>query len=1065
MKRKKVLFSLFAIVIAGSVFVLATSGISKQNKYTPWSEQDQQNKSGISGAVEYLKSIRNNQVTGELDPKWAIDAREQAEILQNQSNKALDLSWSTVGPDNLGGRTRAILIDKNNPDIMYAGAASGGLWKSTTAGTSWTAVNDFAADLAVSCIAQGADGAIYVGTGEGLAANGSEGAANGGTAFIGKGIYKSADGTTFTQIASTIPTTQNSTTAAWAYINKIACDPTNPNRIYASTNKGMKSTDDGGTTWIIPVKFSNGNDNTSSSSDVDVASDGTVLTSVGNKCYVSPNGNDATFVSQSVASVQGDLPAGGLSRIEFAIAPSNPNYMYASASKTDGSLHNIYRSTDKGDNWTIIGPGGSSLFQPLGTQGWYDNTIAVYPDNPDKIIVGGLDMWEWHNGGTWTQKSIWYLSPTSAYYLHADHHTYVFNPVNPDIIFIGTDGGIARSIDGGETFEPMNINYTTIQCYALAASSSGRIMTGTQDNGTLYFPRLGAFPKHASDIMGGDGGWATFSYINPEAFFATMYYAGTKRSPDKGANFYPSSFASTSNHFFSARMESGVVPSTSTYPAAFVTPLVNWESFNDVYSHDSIEFAPEKVENEKMGKGASGATHFSGVLEKNLQPDAQVVPGTFDVISGSLHVWDDGSGNLLGNVDPAGANTIDYVTGAWDIEFSQAPLSGGNILATYETWYKAGATIKIESNNRPATFWYTTPDDIASGETIMIQDIIQSKFFVGLNNAVWMTKQSLDFSNRPVWYKLCAITPVGIQSTQCMQLTKDGNYLFVGTSNGKLFRLSNLRAAQDSITADCGTTAIPNVNSIVGFSQLAINSNSQAITSIAIDPEDPNNMIVTLGNYGNTTYVYYSSNALDSIPTFTSKQGNLPKMPVYASLIPIFNSGTVLLGTEYGIYATDNITASSPQWTAENTGLANVPVYMLWQQINDFNNSNCYVSNFGTIYAATHGRGVFECTKYTSISDPDPGSSDGVYLPLSVNIYPNPVNDNTMLSYTLSKNSDVVISVYDLTGRLAKTVKLSNISKGAHTYKLDCSALKTGSYFLKLQSGTETASTKFIKMN
>lgn len=1064
MEKKKVLFSLLAIVIAGSIFILASSGISKQNKYIPRSEQNHQNNKGINGAVEYLKTIRNNQVSGELDPKWVIDARKDAENLQSQSNKALDLTWNEVGPDNLSGRTRAILIDKNDPDIMYAGGAGGGLWKSTTGGSSWTAINDFADNLAISCIAQGSNGTIYVGTGEGLATGG--GVANGSTAFIGKGIYKSTDGNTFTLIPSTIPTTANSDGATWAFVNKLACDPTDPYRIYAATNRGLRSTDDGGTTWIVPVKFANGNDNTSASSDVDVAADGTVITSVGNKCYISPSGNDSTFVCQSVTSTTGDLPAGGISRIEFAIAPSNSNYMYAGAAKTDGTLYNIYRSTDKGDNWTIIGPGGSSLFQPYAEQGWYDNTIAVYPDNPNKIIVGGLDMWEWHSGGTWTQKSIWYLSITSEYFIHADHHAYVFHPTNPDILFIGSDGGVSRSIDGGETFETMNINYNTIQCYALSASSAGWIMTGTQDNGTLFFPRLGAFPKHASDIGGGDGGWSAFSYINPEAFFTTIYYAGTRRSPDQGANFYPADLAGTSNQFFSARMiPVGSVPGDN-FDAAFVTPLLLWENFNDTYSNDSIEFTPTKVENEKLGKGLGGQTHFTGILEKDLQPYANIVPGTFDIVSGSLHVWDDGNGNLTGDVNPSGTDTINYVTGAWDVDFSSAPLGGGNILGTYDTRFEAGASIIIESNNNPATFWYTTPITIESGDIAVVQDIIQSKFFIGFNNAIWMTKEALDFAVRPVWYKLCNIVPSGYQNTQCMTLTKDGNYMFVGTSNGKLFRLSNLRAAQDSLTADWGTTTIPNVNSIVGFSQLAINSNQQAITSVAVDPDDPNNMIVTLGNYGNNVYVYYSSNALDSIPTFTSKQGNLPKMPVYTSLMPMFNSGTVLIGTEYGIYSTENITASSPQWTAENTGLANVPVYMLWQQTYDFNNENCIVYNYGTIYAATHGRGVFECTKYTSIPDPEPGNSySDVYMPLSVTLYPNPVNDNATLSYTLSKNSNVIINVYDLSGKLYKTVNLSNMNKGSHTYKLNCSMLKNGTYFLQLQSGTETASTKFIKMN
>lgn len=1062
MEKKRVLFSLFAIAFAGAAFLLATSGTSKQSKYTPRNKQEHKSKLGINGAVEYLSSIRNNQETGTLDAKWVIDAREAASLMTSESNKSLGLTWDEVGPDNMGGRTRAILIDKTNPNLMYAGGVSGGLWKSTTGGSSWTQITNFSDNLAISCIAQSANGTIYVGTGEGLGTNGSEGTANGGTAFIGNGMYQSTDGNTFTVIPSTVPTTENSSGVAWAYINKIECDPSNPNRIYAATNRGLRGSDDGGTTWVVSVKLTNGNDNTGEATDVDVASDGTVITSVSNKFYVSPNGDEGTFVCQSVAGTTGDLPAGSVIRLENAIAPSNPNVMYACAAKIDGSLYNIYKSTDKGDNWTIIGPGGSSLFQPLGSQGWYDNTIAVYPNDPDKILVGGLDMWEWHEGGTWTQKSIWYLNSASSYYLHADHHTYVFHPTNPDILFVGSDGGVSRSTDGGETFQTMNINYNTIQCYAISASPAGYIMSGTQDNGTLYLPRIGAFPKHAEDIMGGDGGWSTFSYINPEAYFATVYNAGTRRSPDMGANFYPATFdAAASNHFFSARMmPTGQVPGESTFPAGFVTPLVMWEDFNDTYAYDSIEFTPPQVANEKIEKGVSGVKHYSGILERDNQPYAMIVPGSFQIVSGSLYVTDDGNGNLTGTVNSAGVNTINYTTGAWDVEFSSAPANAGNILGTYNTEFASGSNILVESSNKPGTFWYTTPISIGTGESVMIQDIVQAKFYIGFNNGIWMTKDALDFANRPEWFKVANIVPSGGQNTQCLALSKDGNYLFAGTNNGKLFRLSNLRAAQDSITADYGTSVLPNTNSVVGFTQLNIPSSNRAITSIAVCPDDPNKMIVTLGNYGNNVYVYYTSNALDSVVTFVSKQGNLPKMPVYSSLIPMFNSSTVLLGTEYGVYSTENIAASSVQWESESTGMLNVPVFMLWQQIRNWES----VTNYGTIYAATHGRGVFECNRFSSINEQDPETSDNTYMPLSLSIYPNPATDNATVSYTLDENSDIKVSIYDLSGKLITSVDLKNMAKGYHSYKIDCSMFKNGTYFIQMQNGSETATAKFIKM-
>lgn len=1062
MKNKNLLFSLLALLIAGSLVVISTSWTSKTSKYSPRKDQNHQVKYGINGAIEYLATIRNNKTTGDIDPKWVLTAREQVADLAKQKSKSLGLTWNELGPDNVGGRTRAILIDKNNPDIMYAGGVAGGLWKSTTGGSSWIAINDFAENIAVASIAQSADGTIYVGTGEGLGV--CSGSAAGSTSFIGKGMYKSTDGVNFALIAATIPTLDNSTTTPWAFINRIACDPTNPNRIYAATNKGLRSTDDGGLTWIVPVKLTNGTtDNTGNSTDVDVATDGTVVAAVASKCYISPNGSDGSFVNKSTGGVD-LLPSAGISRIEMAIAPSNPNYMYACAAGTNQQLYNIYRSTDKGETWSIIGPGGSSSFQPLAAQGSYDNTVCVHPTNPDRVYVGGIDMWEWQLGGTWTQKSIWYLDRTSIYYVHADHHFYLFHPTNPNIMFIGSDGGVSRSTDAGETFMTMNINYNTIQSYALSCSASGMIMSGTQDNGTVYLPRVGAFPKHGSDIKGGDGGWSTFSYINPDAYFATTYYGGTGRSPDKGSTFYPASDGSSP--FFSNRMIKLGSPG-GTFPAGFVTPLLMWESFNDTYSNDSITFSPDSIMNEKMAKGSAGVTHFTGTLARGGQSYASIVPGSITIISGSLYVTDDGSGHFIGDVNNTGVNTIKYDSAIYNIEFSTAPVSGANILVSYATKYNAGQSILIHSNNKPSKFYYTTPSTLNNGDMVKIQDIIQAKFYLGTNSGIWMTKQALNFATQPEWFRIANIVPATYQVTQCIALSHDGNYLFVGTSNGRLYRLSNLRAAQDSLNANAylnDNQTIVNPNCVVETDQIPISSSSRAITSIAVDPSDANKIVVTLGNYGETNYIYYSGNALDSIPTFSAKQGNLPKMPVYASLIPVLHSGTVLIGTEYGVYSTDNITASSPQWSDENTGLARVPVYMLTQQQNTYWNMNCEVTNYGTIYAGTHGRGVFECTKYTSIPDHYQPGTNVATAPMSLSLYPNPVVDNATISFTLPQTGNVKLKVYDMTGKLMKVLDIANMTKGYHTYTFDCNNINKGTYFLQMISGTESASAKFVKL-
>jgi photosystem II stability/assembly factor-like uncharacterized protein len=1064
MEKKKVLFSLLAIAFCGSVFIMAKP--DREIKYTPKSEQIQKNITGINKVAVSLKTAGIDQLAADKDPLTGENQGTPVTPNNPATSKALDLTWSELGPDNFSGRTRAILIDRNNTSTIYAGSVGGGLWKSTTSGSSWTLINSISETIAISCIAQGIDGAIYVGTGEYFVK--SDGTANGSTGFIGNGIYKSTDGNTFTSLVA--PTEANNDTIEWAYINKLACDPMNANRVYAATNKGLRSSNNGGTDWINPVSS-----NTENAFDVDVASNGNVYASIGNKCFKSSDGSDNSFSCLSDGLVD-HLPVNGILRLELAISPSNPSYVYACMAKdttftTDlGTLKNIYQSKNGGSTWTVVGPGGSSLFQPLGKEGRVSNTIVVHPTNPERVYVGGDDLWMWESGGSWTQKSMneVYAGPEYSIFVHSGINTIVFNPSNPNFFFIGNNGGISECTDGGNTFQTMNINYSTVQCNAVSSSYDGKLMVGAQNNGTFYMTLSGPFPKHAENIMGGNGGWSTFSYINHEAYFATTKYGATRRSPDNGANFYPASFAQdASNHFYGPDMipiSNQESPGTDKYPAAYVTPIILWENFNDTTAYDSIEFTPALVQNEKIGKGLNGQVQFDTTLQRDGQPDAELVPGTLTIVCGSLLANDDGMGGLTGNINTSGVNTINYVTGKLTVTFSSAPPNGQNILCSYSTRFSSGSVISIESNNKPGVFSYTTPAAIETGDIVMVQDIIQAKFFVGLNNAIWMTKEPLDFAGRPEWFKLALVLPESGQTTQSMALSQDGNYLFAGTSNGKLFRLSNVREAQDSLTAICGdyvgTTYVPNPNSAIEFTEIDVDTNNRAITSIAINPDDPTKVIVTLGGYNNDNYVLYSDNALDSAAEFKPRQGDLKAMPVYTSLIPMFNSGTVMIGTEHGIYSTENISDSLPVWTAENTGLANVPVYMLWQQKQNFQD----VTNYGTIYAATHGRGVFECTKYTQINDPEPESQNSTSTSFAVSVFPNPSYDNATLSYDLPQNGNTTVNVYDISGKLIKSIDLANQIKGMHLYKLDCNSLKAGTYFIQIDCGEKTSSTKFIKL-
>jgi len=916
-------------VFGVSILLLLFSGnlIAQQkgesNYYQPRTSGND-NAYGISGALEYYKLIRGIPEASDI-----VNAHKAANLLP----KSKSMTWTEIGPDNMAGRTRAILIDKNDNNVLYVGGVSGGLWQSITGGTSWELITPLAENYAVSCITQDVNGIIYFGTGEGFA--GGSGTAAGSTGFIGGGVFKSTDasGSNFSVLTSTVPSGSN---VKWKYVYEIAAQGT---RIYACTDGGLQMSSDGGTTWSNPVLYPNNSPYTFVSHDVEIGSDGSVYAVVGKKIFYSPDGNTGTFVDRSLPNVN----ANALARVEIAVAPSDPHCIYASAVKTTGALHNVYRSLDAGETWTIIGPGGSANFNVFGlnNQGFWDNIIKVFPNDKNHILLGGVDLWDWREGSTWTQKSLYYLPSSSLYYLHSGHHEIVFHPTNPNMFYHGSDGGISKSIDGGNTFSTLNRKLSTVQFYNLNCNMFDQVMGGTQDNGTIVIPGNLTTTGTCFDYLGGTGGWSAMSYINPDVIVGTSYYGDLYRSNE---------FGKSPKGFYSGAMN---VPSDlSPDWAGFITPIYLDEQINDLNSPDSIYFHAD-------------------------------------------------------------------------------------------TTYPAGATVLAHSkknNNFP--FQYTLQNSINEGDSVLIQDRVQARFYVGLNGAVWMTKGLHDFSGAPDWYKVASING----SAQCMAGSKDGNFLFVGTDNGNLYRISNLCAVKDSIT---GYNSSPYC--VVECTRIA--NTGGVITSVAVNPNDPTKVLYTLGGYGRTNYVFYSSNALDSMPAFANKTGNLPLNPVYASTFEMGNNNMVILGTELGIFTTSNITAGSVQWAENNESIGRVPVYSLVQQTKNFPGTN----NYGVIYAGTHGRGAFKSMTYLKLED-----NQVLEANTNVNIYPNPAIDVVKFEFNSLNNCNGVVNIYSIDGKLAlsKQVKVKN---GDNTIDIDVTSLVNGNYLVEIKFKETSLTGKLIK--
>ena len=406
--------------------------------------------------------------------------------------------WQWLGPGNIGGRVRAIIIHPTDPQIMWLGSVSGGIWKTIDGGVSWAPLADFMANLAVSSmvIDPTNPNILYAGTGEGYF---------NGDSIRGAGVFKTTDGgATWNQLL------QTAASPNWYYVDRLAIDPADNLVLLAATRSGIWRSADGGTTWSRRLT-------TSSMFDVNF---------------------DPTNASKAIASgdngavrysTDGGLtwnPATGISgsRIEVAYARSSPNIVYASVENGTGQ---VYKSTDGGQSYSLVN--GTS--QHLQDQGWYDNAIWVDPTNPNNVVVGGITLFRSTNGGA-------NFSQIGA--VHADQHIIIeapgFDGVTNKTVYFGNDGGIYRTTDinaGFVTTTELNNNLGITQFYGAAGNvSSGRIVGGTQDNGTLRY--LGDTETWDS-VAGGDGGWCASDSTNPNFFFGEFQWLQIHRSIDGGA--------------------------------------------------------------------------------------------------------------------------------------------------------------------------------------------------------------------------------------------------------------------------------------------------------------------------------------------------------------------------------------------------------------------------------------------------------------------------------------------------------------------------------------------------
>jgi photosystem II stability/assembly factor-like uncharacterized protein len=447
-----------------------------------------------------------------------------ASLFGPQPSTIDDGDWRAMGPGPIGtvdaGRVAALAIDPRNSQVIYAGAAQGGVWKSTNGGTSWSALTDTQCSLAIGALVLDPlnPDIVYAGTGE---QNYS------GDSFYGCGVLKSTNGgTTWTILGSSI----FDTSTGGARTGRIAIIPDVPpaassSVLLAATTFGLYRSADAGNTWTRVIIAGNPN---SQATDVAVHPRNPTIVyaaftstgfNVANGIYKSTDGG-VTFPTRLTAG----LPTANVGRITFAIAPSGPDTMYVAVHNTSTSgLLGIWRSIDGGTSWTQATAQNANC----GTQCWYDIVIAVDPTNAGIVYFGGVRLFRSADAAeTFTNIG----NP-----IHVDHHAFAFDPVAPSTIYAGSDGGVYRSANSGTAWTSLNANLTITQFYhGLSFTSDGLgMLGGTQDNGTGAFTGGVSWPR----VIGGDGGFTAVNPLTGMAYGETQWTPPNTGGPIRAASY------------------------------------------------------------------------------------------------------------------------------------------------------------------------------------------------------------------------------------------------------------------------------------------------------------------------------------------------------------------------------------------------------------------------------------------------------------------------------------------------------------------------------------------------
>jgi photosystem II stability/assembly factor-like uncharacterized protein len=436
--------------------------------------------------------------------------------------------WKSIGPFNLAGRMLGLAVDPDNPNRVWAGSATGGLWKLTITSEGaydyhWERIETGEPVLGVRSIAidPGNSNIIYIGTGEAHFHRNFQVRLLRTMYTYGIGILKSVDGgETWTK------------TLDWSYhqsrgVQCIEINPHNTSIVYAGTTEGTYRTINGGKQWVkvhpvlmaMDIVINPQHPDTLFVSCGNAGSEGTGI-------YRSFDGGD------SWEKLTNGLPSSWSGKVLMDIYRENPAILFADVSNLTDYI-GLYKSEDHGEHWALV------TQEHMGNaMGMYAHYVRVNPEDSSKLFKTEIHYGYSDDGGnTWEitdyidDEYAWLVDTTC---MHVDHHVFANDPTDPNTFYTGNDGGIYRTKDGGRTFQDLNRGLVTTQFYPGFTSSqtdTALALGGVQDNGTSLF---NGSPEWNNWILGGDGSETAIHPENDDVLYVSFYKLSIFRSMNRG---------------------------------------------------------------------------------------------------------------------------------------------------------------------------------------------------------------------------------------------------------------------------------------------------------------------------------------------------------------------------------------------------------------------------------------------------------------------------------------------------------------------------------------------------